>query len=125
VPTTTRLNPTQRILTMVQFDQLIANGRNRDQDHAPVVKFFGRNATWLISEIDPQDPFLAFGLCDLGMGSPELGIVNLRELAMPLVIERDLRFVGKHPMSVYAYAAQRAEHIEEYPKKGKPDESSP
>jgi hypothetical protein len=31
----------------------------------------------LLTEIDPDDEDLAFGLCDLGLGSPELGWVRL------------------------------------------------
>jgi hypothetical protein len=30
-------------------------------------------ATWLISEVDPDDPDRLFGLCDLWLGFPELG----------------------------------------------------
>jgi hypothetical protein len=38
-------------------------------------------ATWLLTELDPEDPDIAFGLCDLGMGSPELGSMRLVECA--------------------------------------------
>ncbi len=43
--------------------KLLANGRNRDQDHAPVVKIFNPmgSATWLLSELDEDGNF--FGLC--------------------------------------------------------------
>ena len=27
-------------------------------------------ATWLLNEIDPEDPDIAFSLCDLGVGAP-------------------------------------------------------
>ena len=33
-------------------------------------------ATWLLTEIDPDDHDHAFGLCDLGQGFPELGYVS-------------------------------------------------
>jgi Protein of unknown function (DUF2958) len=48
----------------------------------PVVKLFTAdgNATWLLSELNP-DIDLAFGLCDLVLGEPELGYVSLVELA--------------------------------------------
>jgi hypothetical protein len=51
--------------TKAQFEQLLANGRNRDQDHPPVVKLFtpDANCTWLVSEIDPEEPEIVFGLC--------------------------------------------------------------
>jgi hypothetical protein len=38
-------------------------------------------ATWLLTELDPEDPDIAFGLCDLGMGFRELGNVRLSEMA--------------------------------------------
>jgi len=51
-------------------------------DFEPVVKLFTAdgNATWLLTELNP-DRDLAFGLCDLGLGEPELGYVSLHELA--------------------------------------------
>jgi hypothetical protein len=41
-------------------------------DFPPVVKLFTPDAgtTWLLTEIDPDDPDRAFGLCDLGSGFP-------------------------------------------------------
>lgn len=53
-------------------------------------------ATWFITEYNPDDR-LAFGWCDLGLGFPELGYVNLEEvlslvLPMGLKVERDLWF---------------------------------
>ena len=108
------------LYTKAQFEQLLANGRHRDQDHSPVVKLFTPDAgcTWLLSEIDPEEPDIAFGLCDLGLGFPELGCVSLAELGsvrgkLGLSIERDLSFTAEHPMSVYAEAARQAEGITE------------
>jgi Protein of unknown function (DUF2958) len=51
-------------------------------DFKPVVKLFTPDAqcTWLLTELDP-DGGLAFGLCDLGMGCPELGYISLAELS--------------------------------------------
>jgi hypothetical protein len=73
------------------------------------VKLFTPDAgcTWLLSEIDPEDPDHAFGLCDLGMGYPELGYVSLNELAsvrgkFGLPVERDLHFTPKGALSAYA-----------------------
>lgn len=101
------------LLTKALRDKLLANGRNRDKDHAPVVKFFNPcgAATWLISEMDPEDNDILFGLCDLGMDCAELGSVSLTELSsiklrFGLKIERDLHFTAKHPMSVYVRAAR-------------------
>jgi hypothetical protein len=108
------------LYTKAQFEQLLANGRNRDQDHPPVVKLFtpDANCTWLLSEIDPEEPDISFGLCDLGLGYPELGCVSLAELRsvrgkLGLPVERDLSFSAEHPMSVYAEAARQAEGITE------------
>jgi len=108
------------LFTKAQFEQLLANGRNRDQDHQPVVKLFtpDANCTWLLSEIDPEEPEIAFGLCDLGFGFPEFGCVSLAELLslrgkMGLPVERDLSFTADHPLSVYAEAARQAEGVTE------------
>lgn len=101
--------------------QLLANGAAEDEtDHVPVVKFFDPTgaATWLITEMMPDEPDILFGLCDLGMGCPELGYVSLAELQsvtgrLGLGIERDLSFVGRFPISVYAEAARRRCRITE------------
>jgi hypothetical protein len=83
------------LLTTAQCDQLLANGRAQRQaigygagdcipvDPHPVVKLFtpDAGATWLLTELDPNDEDLAFGLCDLGLGEPELGYVRLSDLA--------------------------------------------
>jgi hypothetical protein len=102
---------------------LLANGRASEKsggedDHKPVVKFFTPDgaATWLITEMDEQEPDILFGLCDLGLGCPELGSVLLSELesihgAVGLPVERDIHFQAKHPISVYADMATRAGSI--------------
>lgn len=104
-----------KLFTKAAQAQLLKNGSapERSKDHFPVVKLFTPDAqcTWLLSEIDPEDPDMAFGLCDLGWGCPELGCVSLAELAMlrghlGLPIERDLSFAGKYPIGVYAEAAR-------------------
>jgi len=106
----TKLNHVQQLFTKQQYDQLIENSKNPDQDHAPVVKFFNPRgaATWLISELDGPvfSLSVAFGLCDLGMGSPELGYVSLDELVGIGYVERDLHFKGIKPMSEYAADAR-------------------
>jgi hypothetical protein len=103
------------------LDALLGNGRaayNGGHDPRPVVKWFTPDAgcTWIITELDPEDPDRAFGLCDLGMGSPELGWVYLPELKagrgpLGLPIERDLHFRTEHPISVWADAARGAQRI--------------
>lgn len=102
--------------------QLVANGRrsieNDRFDPPPVVKLFtpDAGATWLLTEIDPDDDDRAFGLCDLGLGFPELGYVSLAELTtvrgpLRLAIERDLHFLGDKPISVYARQARMAGRV--------------
>ena len=101
---------------------LVANGTRsaagENIDPIPVVKLFtpDANATWLLTELDPDQPNLAFGLCCLGMGSPELGSVCLDELAsvrgpLGLPIERDEHYVETRPISVIARLARRAGHL--------------
>jgi Protein of unknown function (DUF2958) len=104
--------------------RLLANGElqrrlreesdgDSEADFLPVVKLFTPDAgcTWLLTELDPDDPDIAFGLCDLGMGYPELGCVSLAELAsvrgrLGLGVERDLHFVAAKPLSAYAEQAR-------------------
>ena len=98
--------------------KLFANWRDENGDHKPVVKFFDPTgaATWLITEMSPEDNDMLFGLCDLGMGFPELGYVSLKELESVkgfagLGIERDIHFDATCPLSVYAEAARAAGRI--------------
>jgi len=115
-----------QLITKAQMAALIENGRKskqaqrRDQcfDPKPVVKLFtpDAQATWLLSEVDPDEPDIAFGLCDLGLGFPELGIVSLTEIKsvhgkLGLPVERDLDFSADRPLSEYAEAARKAERI--------------
>ena len=83
-------------------------------DHMPVVKFFTPDAgcTWLISELDPENPDIAFGLCDLGVGCPELGSVLISEIAsvrgvFGLPAERDRHFRADRSISAYAALARK------------------
>jgi len=108
------------LFTIAQRQHLLINGQpeQRGKDHKPVVKLFMQcsGCTWLLTELEPELPTIAFGLCDLGMGFPELGYVDLEELAkvknrFGLGIERDLQFEGKYPISVYARAARHHQYI--------------
>src|SRR4029077_20073114 len=71
-----------KLLTADIRKKLLRNGKLRQQheqedkpeaDFVPVVKLFTPDGgcTWLLTEIDPEDPDIAFGLCDLGLGHPE------------------------------------------------------
>ncbi|MDF1815019.1 MAG: DUF2958 domain-containing protein [Verrucomicrobiales bacterium] len=86
-------------------------------DFKPVVKLFTPDAaaTWLLTELDPETN-LAFGICDLGMGYPELGYVSMDEIAalrgkLGLPVERDLHFKAGMSLSQYHEEAVAAEHI--------------
>ena len=101
-------------------DALLANGRTPDSDPVPPLKLFNPTGagTWLVTELDPDDPSVGFGLADLGFGCPELGSFSLDELQsfqgpFGLGIERDLWFEGRWPISVYAEAARQAGRIVE------------
>lgn len=110
-----------KLLTDDQREQLLANGRDRDRDHRPVVKFFdpGGAGTWLFADLDPEDGDTLFGLADLGFGTPELGYTSLAEIAairgrFGLDIERDFHFEPKHSLSIYAEAAREVGRIVEF-----------
>ena len=108
---------TQALITDEQRAQLMANGRitaeGGDHDPQPVVKLFtpDAHATWLLTELDPEDGDTAYGLCDIGIGMPELGNVRISELAsivgpLKLPIERDLYFTAKRTLSEYTRLAR-------------------
>ena len=103
------------LLTGTQRAHLLANGRDRDQDHIPVVKFFNPfgAGVWLATELDEGGDIM-FGLADLGY--PELGswsLEELRSVRLPfgMRIERDLLFTGDFPLSVWAEAARETGSI--------------
>ncbi len=77
----------------------------------PVLKLFcpWGAATWLLTELSPKGR--AFGLCDLGIGYPELGYVDMREVLRvtgPLgrKIERDTSFRANKTLAEYAAQAR-------------------
>jgi hypothetical protein len=64
-----------------------------------VLKLFGGQCTWLISEIEPDGDTM-WGLCDIGHGCCEFGSVSLSEIKsvrfkpFGLGVERDMYFDG-------------------------------
>ena len=107
----------QPLITAEQRAQLLANGRAYAAGHAgdppPVVRLFtpDAHATWLLAALDPADGDTAYGLCDVGIGMPELGHVKLSDLASIVVplkrpILRDLYFQPTRSLSAYAQLAQ-------------------
>ena len=110
--------PQNLIEIMIHNAQEVQNELSRD--HAPVVKLHSKygKAIWLLSEIDANH--IAYGLCDLGQGKPELSYVSVSDLErikharlkVPMV-EVDPAFDGLFPMSVYLEAAKVNKRITE------------
>src|SRR5512145_273390 len=111
-----------QLITHEQREAMLENGRRsaagQDVDPLPVVKLFtpDAGATWLLTELDPQDPDIAFGLCDLGLGFPELGSVRISEIQsvhgpLGLPVERDLYFKPDKALSEYAEDARIAGRV--------------
>jgi hypothetical protein len=110
-----------KLLTKKNYQKLCRNGKNSGADHIPVVKLFMPDGagTWLISELSENNNNYAFGLCDLGLGFPELGSVYLPELldikgALGLSVERDRYIKLELPLSAY-YRASSCGYIETAP----------
>ena len=116
-----------KLFTAEIVARLMENGRKNAEriaddgntiDFQPVVKLFtpDANCTWLLTEIDPEDADIAFGLCDLGMDCPEIGSVRISEIAalrgrLGLPVERDLHFTANKTLSEYADEANRLGRI--------------
>lgn len=116
-----------KLLTNSIREQLLRNGRLQEEranagepdiDFVPVVKLFTPDAscTWLLTELYPDDTDIAFGLCDLGFGCPELGTVRISEIESVrgrygLPAERDQHFHADKPISAYALEARARGHI--------------
>jgi len=104
------------LLTKPQRAALLATGleiMERDTSHLvwPKVKLFtpDAGARWLLAWLEPEDEDTAWGLCDLGVGYPEIGSVSMSEIAdvrgaYGLPVERDLFF--RPLMSLLDYAAK-------------------
>ena len=108
------------ILTKPILKQLKANHARQQEDDVsdstmPVVKLFGGACTWLLSELDDNGD--AFGLCDLGLGFPELGYVQMDELMkrkfppFGLPIERDRNWKPEKTLVEYADEASENRRI--------------
>lgn len=104
--------------------QLLANGREQaplkgtrnERDFVPVAKLFlpWTSGTWLLTEM--EDDGLAFGLADLGFGTPELGYISLDEIMEVkgpggLRVERDIHWKATKPLSAYATESRQAGYI--------------
>ncbi len=109
---------TRRLLANGRWNQEKARQNNKPDDFCPVVKFFCHwsDATWLLTELDPDEPDIGFGLCDPGRGAPELGRVRLSELSAlrgpcGLKVERDRWFRPAKTLSAYAAEARAHRRI--------------
>lgn len=108
------MNP---LITDDERTRLLANGEaraaGRGIDPLPVVKLFtpDAHATWLLAALDPADGNTAWGLCDVGIGMPELGTVRLSDLTSIVgprdkPILRDRYFHPTRSLSEYARLAR-------------------
>lgn len=84
--------------------RLLAAGRSaqEDEDIVPLVRLFQPDGpgVWLLAELDPANPDLAYGLADIGVGMPEAGTFSLSEIAslrgaLNLGVERDAAYVPR------------------------------
>lgn len=117
---TRRFPLTETLIPDELLARLIDNGRMAEVqdgfDPFPVVKLFTPDAaaTWLLTEAYPEGSDVRlFGLCDLGLGCPELGYLMLSEIEdvrgkLGLPVERDLYFEVEHRLSTYAKIARYA-----------------
>ena len=105
------------LLPSLAVERLLYNGRRiaitGDDDVEPVVKLFTPDAgcTWLLVSLDPDEPDIAYGLCDLGLGCAELASVSIAEIksvrgAVGLPVERDLHFEAEGKLGWYADRAR-------------------
>ncbi len=91
-------------------------GSHEEMDFEPVCKVFlpWTSGTWLLTEMD--DEGLAFGLADLGFGTPELGYISLDEMLEVkgpggLRVERDIHWRATKPLSAYATESRQLGYI--------------
>tara|TARA_B100001248_G_scaffold215607_1_gene170412 strand:+ start:784 stop:1131 length:348 start_codon:yes stop_codon:yes gene_type:complete len=113
-----------KLITKEIEKKLLKNNEMHEKFRKPHLKLFSPvgSGTWLISEIESgsieQGNAIFFGLCDLGMGEPEMGSVSMQELAsvrLPfgLGIERDLHWEPTKTLLEYAQEARAQGRIVE------------
>jgi hypothetical protein len=113
-----------KLITKEIEKKLLKNNEMHEKFRKPYLKLFSPvgSSTWLISEIESgsieQGNAIFFGLCDLGMGNPEMGAVSMQELAsvrLPfgLGIERDLYWEPTKTLIEYAREARAQGRIVE------------
>ena len=116
----------QIVITKKELERLAENAKishRDDYDPKPVVKLFGGSAgTWLFTEARRYgDDIELFGLCDPGLGFPEIGYCSLNELLsvkfppLRLPIERDKFWKPQGTLQEYADAARANRRIVSLP----------
>jgi hypothetical protein len=116
------------LLTDSDRRKLLQNGALRrelehsgkvEADFYPVVKLHipESGMTWLLTELYPDDPDVAFGLCNLGFGFPELGDVRISELESVralngTLVQHDPEFSAAKTLAEYAKRARALRYIE-------------
>ena len=106
----------KKLLKNYETNKKRSDAGRAELDLKQVVKLFNPsgNQTWLITEMGLDG--MAFGLCDLGLGCPELGYVNILELSsfrgrFGLGIESDKWFEAEKTLNEYAIEAYEAGYI--------------
>ena len=105
------------LITAEQRLQMLAHGaavaRGEAIDPHPVVKLYtlDAGAVWLLTELD-ADGDRAYGLCDAGIGCPELGHVSLAALETMrgprgMAVVADPHVAARRTLSAYAADALR------------------
>ena len=110
----------RELILNYQISDVAPHAEVATPDHRPEVKLSTPNgsAIWLLTELNP-DTNVAYGLCDLGLGSPELGYLDLDELELLAAtegfqIEVDLHFDTMRRLSEWAERAKIAGRIEDW-----------
>jgi hypothetical protein len=113
-----------KLLGVEAVQQLVANfneqeplkGTREERDFQPVCKLFlpWTSGTWLLTEMDNDG--LAFGLADLGFGTPEMGYISLDEIwevkgPGGLRVERDIYWKASKTLSEYATESRQLGYI--------------
>ena len=108
------LIPSDLRARMLEHGTQSASGAEHDPH--PVVRLFVEDGTasWLLADLDPDDPDLAWGLCDEGLGVPRLDYVRLSDLAQLFGgdMQRDADFVARQSLNGYLDDAKRAGSIQ-------------
>lgn len=125
----------EQLLTKEQIEKLkqIGLSEKENEEQVPLVMLHlaNKDAYWLFSCIVSGTEQMAYGIFEIGLGSPELGYFDLRDIddlkfTSGVAIENDLEFKGEHSLIKYAEIA----HMKAFQEQGKrisetPNESKP